>query len=275
MFTYMNSEVKSAARVLEVIELLAEAARPLALKEIVAELAFPKSSAHALAQTLVSRGYVVQDATERYALEESCRQGFAGRAREARLISISRPIMEALRDRSGETVMLCVRTPRGEVKRLAKCVSQQAVRYDIDLAAPTAVYCTATGRVLLAFSGADAIDAYFAHAALTTRTPHTVTDPARLREILADVRRDGVAMSDQEFVFGSTGIAAPLRNREGTVIAALNLGTVTARFELNKASLISGVKQAAARLSRRLGWAASPKVPRADDADAADAGSAS
>lgn len=252
----MNSEVKSAARVLELVELLAASARPLALKEIVAELDFPKSSAHALAQTLVSRGYVVQDASERYALAESCRHGFAGRAREARLIATARPIMEALRDNSGETVMLCVRAPRSEIKRLAKCVSQQAVRYDIDLAAPTAVYCTASGRILLAHAGQEAIEAYLECTSLVAHTPFTVTDPARLREILAAVRRDGIAMSNQEFVFGSTGVAAPVRNREGEVIAALNLGTVTIRFELKKAALIAAVKQAANRLSRRLGWIA-------------------
>ncbi len=225
----MNLEVKSAARVLELIELLAASSRPLALKEIVAELEFPKSSAHALAQTLVSRGYAVQDASERYALAESCRHGFAGRAREARLIAIARPIMEALRDNSGETVMLCVRNSRGEVKRLAK---------------------------LLAYAGEEAIDAYLGQAAFVAHTPYTVTEPARLREILAAARRDGVAMSNQEFVLGSTGLAAPVRNREGQVIAALNLGTVTIRFEPKKATLVASVKQAADRLSRRLGWIA-------------------
>jgi IclR family pca regulon transcriptional regulator len=250
----MNSEVKSAARVLELVELLAASTRPLALKEIVAELDFPKSSAHALAQTLVSRGYVVQDSNERYALAESCRNGFSGRAREARLIAIARPIMEALRDSSGETVMLSVRAPRGEVKRLAKCVSQQAVRFDIDLAAPNATYCTATGRVLLAHAGPEAIDAYLERAALVARTPFTVTDPARLREILAAVHRDGVAVSNQEFIFGSTGIAAPVRNRDDEVIAALNLGTITVRFELKKTAIVVAVKQSANRLSRRLGW---------------------
>ena len=53
----MNSEVKSAGRVLELIELLARCPAPLALKDVVASLAIPKSSAHGLLQTLVTRGY--------------------------------------------------------------------------------------------------------------------------------------------------------------------------------------------------------------------------
>ena len=60
-FTYMNHEVKSAVRVLELIEYLAGCAEPVSLKEITQELGYPKSSTHALAQTLVARGYVIQD----------------------------------------------------------------------------------------------------------------------------------------------------------------------------------------------------------------------
>jgi DNA-binding IclR family transcriptional regulator len=45
-----------------------------------------------------------------------------------------------------------------------------------------------------------------------------------------------------------------VRNRADEVIAALNLGTITARFELKKTAVVAAVKQSANRLSRRLGW---------------------
>lgn len=129
----MNHEVKSAARVLELIEFLAGCSEPVTLKEITTELGCPKSSAHALAQTLVSRGYAIQDSADRYLLVHGNRHGSSVRAREARLLSAAHPVMEGLRDHSGETVLLSVRTVRGEIKRLAKCVSRQSVRYDTDL----------------------------------------------------------------------------------------------------------------------------------------------
>jgi DNA-binding IclR family transcriptional regulator len=59
----VNTEVKSAARMLDLLEYLAGCSEPVKLKEIVATLGFPRSSAHALAQTLVSRGYAIQDDT--------------------------------------------------------------------------------------------------------------------------------------------------------------------------------------------------------------------
>jgi DNA-binding IclR family transcriptional regulator len=251
----MNSEVKSAARILDLVEFLAGCAEPVALKQITAELGFPKSSAHALAQTLVSRGYAIQDSTDRYILLHGTSHGSMIRAREARLLSAAHPVMEALRDRSGETVVLSVRTVRGEVKRLAKCVSRQVVRYDTDLdGGPVAAYCTAAGRILLAHWEPAAVEAYFSRTQLAAYTPLTVTDPARLREILVRTREQGVAVNEEEYVSGASGIAAPVRDRDGVVVAALNLGTLTTRFQLNRDKIITAVKDAAAEVSDRFGF---------------------
>jgi DNA-binding IclR family transcriptional regulator len=250
----MNHEVKSAARVLELLEFLAGCSEPVSLKTITTELGYPKSSAHALAQTLVSRGYAIQDSTERYLLVHGNRHGSSARAREARLLSAAHPVMESLRDRSGETVLLSVRTLRGEIKRLAKCVSRQAVRYDTDLDSPAASYCTATGRVLLAYWEPAAVEAYLARTRLVAYTPFTITDPVRLRELLMQVRTEGVAVNDQEYIAGSSGIAAPVRDREGAVVAALNLGTLTVRFHERREEIVAAVKDAAAQVSRRFGY---------------------
>ena len=175
----MNHEVKSAVRVLELIEYLAGCAEPVTLKEITQELGYPKSSTHALAQTLVARGYVIQDATERYVLVHASRHGSAVRAQEARLLSAAHPVMEELRERSGETVVISVRTSRGEVKRLAKCVSRQVVRYDVDLDAANESYCTATGRVLLAYWDSASVEAYLARKSIVAYTRFDRHGPGR------------------------------------------------------------------------------------------------
>ena len=250
----MNLEVKSAARVLEMMEYLAGCSEPVMLKDISRELGFPKSSAHALAQTLVSRGYVIQDATERYVLVHGSRHGSALRAREARLLSAAHPVMERLRESSGETVIIGVRTGRGEVRRLAKCVSRQVVRYDVELDAPSESYCTATGRILLAYWDEASVEAYLARKQMVAYSPTTVTDVADLRTILSEVRSQGFAVNDQEYVTGSTGIAAPVRDREGAVVAALNIGTLTSRFRERRDEIVAAVMSSAADISHRLGF---------------------
>jgi IclR family pca regulon transcriptional regulator len=76
----MNSEVKSAGRVLDILEYMAGLREAAPLSKIVRDLSLPKSSAHGLIQTLAARGHVVQDAAGRYMLVEASRHGFRGAA---------------------------------------------------------------------------------------------------------------------------------------------------------------------------------------------------
>jgi IclR family pca regulon transcriptional regulator len=241
---------------LDLLEYLAGCSEPVKLKEIIATLGFPKSSAHALAQTLVSRGYAIQDDTERYVLVHASRHRSATRANEARLLSAAHPIMEQLRDLSGETAVLAVRNTRGEAKRLAKCVSRQAIRFDVDLDGQSDSYCTATGRLLLAHWDAGLANAYLARVPLIARTPKTVTDPDAIRALFLIIRQDDVSICDEEHVLGSTGLAVPIRGRDGSVVAALNLGVVTMRYRERSDALIAMLKDAGRRISDRLGYQA-------------------
>ena len=248
-FTYVNSEVKSGGRILDLLDFLAACRQPVFFGEVVAGLGFPKSSTHALLQTLIGRGHVVQDPGGRYLLVEASRHGFPFHPSEEPLVANALPLMERLRDVSGETVLLSTMNARGDVRRLAKCVSRQAVRYDVDIGSPIAVYCTATGRALLAFRSAEEIDNYLGRVSLLSYTRFTITDRQDLLTILAEVRERGYAVNDQEFVTGSTGVAAPVRDASGAVVAALNLGTLTTRFRERESELCQLVIDTAAVIS--------------------------
>jgi DNA-binding IclR family transcriptional regulator len=164
--------------------------------------------------------------------------------------------MEQLRDLSGETAVLAVRNTRGEAKRLAKCVSRQAIRFDVDLDGQSDSYCTATGRLLLAHWDAGLANAYLARVPLIMRTPKTVADPDAIRALFLIIRQDDVSICDEEHVLGSTGLAVPIRGRDGSVVAALNLGVVTMRYRERSDALIAMLKDAGRRISDRLGYQA-------------------
>ncbi len=251
----MNDNVKSAARVLDILELLFRSAEPIALKDLVAALELPKSSAHALLRTLQARGYVERDAAERYRLNEALRRapGWIG-GPEAHLAAVARPVMDQLRDELDETVFLGVRGARGDVKVIAKSVSRAAIRYDSDAPGLRPAYCTGMGRVLLAFWDKKSADAYLLRTRPRAYTPKTVTSVARLRTILATVASEGYAVLEEEYVLGGSATAAPVFGADGTVIAALNVGTVSARFPGARARIIAGVVRSAANISQRLGY---------------------
>lgn len=249
------NDVKSAARVLDILELLSRSEEPMALKDLVAVLALPKSSAHALMRTLQSRGYVERDAADRYVLNEQLRQssGWIG-GPEAHLASVARPVMEQLRDDLEESVFLGVRAGRGDVKVIAKYVSRAQIRYDTTDAGLRPAYCTGMGRVLLAFWDKKSTDAYLMRTRLRAHTPKTVTDVGKLQAILAKAAADGYVVLEEEYVLGGSATAAPVFSGDGTVVAALNVGTVSARYPAAKPKIISSVVRAAATISQRLGY---------------------
>jgi len=248
-----RTEVRSAARVLEILELLARIGQPVPLKDVVSALRLPKSSAHGLLQTLVARGYAQRDAADRYALAPALSAaGWVG-GPDAQLTALARPVMEALRDALRETVFLGVRGPGDDVKVLAKLLSPEIVRYDSEITPLRPAYCTAMGRVLLAFAEPGTADLYLARNKLRPLTPHTVTDPEKLRQGLVRIKRQGFDVVEEELTIGGSGAAAPIFDAQGRCQAALNVATVSHRFPMARDRIIAAVRAAADEVSRRLG----------------------
>ena len=127
------------------------------------------------------------------------------------------------------------------------------MRYDTERTTPAPAYCTAMGRTMLAHWDPRSLERYLARVELVAHTPLTLTDRGKLVAVLARVRRQGHAVVDQEYAVGGVGVAAPVRERGGAVVAVLNIGAVAPRFAQSRARLIEGVKLAAAQISRRLG----------------------
>jgi len=255
----MNGMVKSAARVLDVLELLSGSPEPIRLNELVARLGIPKSSAHALVTTLMARGYLSKDSGDRYAIVESFRQGFGWVGGfESFLTSVSTPIVERIRDELDETVFVCVRTEQQNARLITKAVSRQPIRYDASDQGALPGYGTVMGRVLLAWQTADKVDSYFARTELLPFNDKTLTNEAQIRAELANIRQDGYGTIVDEYFSGGAGIAAPIRNAAGDVVAVLDIATVTARYDLRRAEMLAAVLDGAARISARLGYRQEP-----------------
>lgn len=119
-----------------------------------------------------------------------------------------------------------------EIVYLARVPSPRSVAITLNVGSRLPAYPTSLGRVLLAALPEDELDAYLDDVELRALTPHTVTDPQRLREVLAQVRRDGYALIDGEREEGVRSVAAGVRHR-GRVIAALNVSVNAARLSVD------------------------------------------
>ncbi len=255
-----RASVKSAARVLDILEWLSQRPDPVALQAIVNYFHFPKSSTLALMLTLVERGYVERDLRDRYALREALRARWAtGEA--GQLLIAAYPAMHSLRANSRETISLGMLTPEREVRVIAKLNSDHEVRYEADSTQPRPAYCTAMGRVLLSQLPPKELSKYLRATPFPKLTPATVTSAAKLRQIVQDVKRNSLAVVLEEYAVGGSGAAVPVFDAQGRAVAALNLATVTPRFNAQREFLVRELQQWAAQISHRLGAPTNPTNP--------------
>lgn len=245
------NEVKSAARVLDVLELFSELRATLGVSDVARRLAIPKSSAQGLLLTLTGRGYLEREGSA-YALAGSLEeQGWTGGAR-ARLQRLAQPLMDGMARESGESVFLGVMTADLDIQYIAKAASTAELRYDASLAHRRRAYATTIGMVILANSTPEARDRFFARVKLRKLTERTPTDPAVLRRLLVRVARLGYAELRDTNQPGVSGVSSPVFGPDGNVVAGLNLGAPSARFVESRERLIAIVKREAAELGARL-----------------------
>ena len=257
-----GSGVKSALRVLDILEWLAARAEPVSLHGVALHFGFPKSSTLALLATLVERGYVERDATDRYRLREALRARWAADPHGRLLVAAHAPMAE-LRASIHETVILGVLTPDCTVEVLTKLVSHDEVRYDADSSKPRPAYCTAMGRILLAHAPRPLVESYLQQAPFARLTPSTLTSASALRRRIAKVRRERVEVVLEEFSPGGSGAAVPVFDEHQRVVAALNVATVTSRFEARRESILEALRRTASLISERLGQPTPADLPTA------------
>src|SRR5699024_5966525 len=111
------------------------------------------------------------------------------------------------------------------------------------------LHATGVGKILLAFAP-PSFQARVIGRGLEPYTPHTVVMPGRLRQVLAEVRRSDVAVCREGMALGTVSVAAPVRDRQGSVVAALSL--VVHSFPADVHRLAPAVRTAAFGISREL-----------------------
>ncbi|HOQ68270.1 MAG TPA: IclR family transcriptional regulator, partial [Candidatus Atribacteria bacterium] len=116
------------------------------------------------------------------------------------------------------------------------------------------LYCTALGKVLLAYSSEEDIDRYLEEVELIPRTPNTIVSPGKLKEELLSIRERGYALDNQENEEGIICVGAPITDFSGQVVAALSVSGFFKDFSSDKIpEILSSLQKTAASISQDLG----------------------
>ena len=119
-----------------------------------------------------------------------------------------------------------------EVIYVARVSTTRIMTINLSIGTRLPAYVTSLGRVLLAHQSPEYLDRFLADLAPKKFTDRTKTDQGELREVLDTVRLKGYALVDQELETGLRSLAVPILDRNGRILAALNVGTHAARTRL-------------------------------------------
>ncbi|MFJ9744836.1 IclR family transcriptional regulator [Streptomyces chartreusis] len=222
----------------------------LCLTDISRRAGLSLSTAHRLVAALTEWGALERDDAGLYHVGLRLWELAALAPRGLALRQVALPYLEDLYEATHENVQLAVRDGP-EVVYIEWLSGRSAVGVHIRVGARWPLHATGVGLALLAHSDADFQEGYCG-GPLTAFTPYTVTDPAGLRRMLAEVRRRGVAVSSRQVTDDALSVAAPVRGPGGAVVAAVSV--VVPQADAQIPVLAPAVRLAARGISRGLGW---------------------
>ncbi|WP_328492870.1 IclR family transcriptional regulator [Streptomyces sp. NBC_00414] len=226
----------------------------LSLTDISRRAGLSLTTAHRLVGALSDWGALERDAAGIYHVGLRLWEIAALSPRGLALRQIALPYLEDLYEATHENVQLAVRDG-SEVVYIEWLSGRSAVGVKIQVGARWPLHATGVGLALLAHCEPAFQEAYCG-GPLAGFTPHTITDPATLRRVLAEVRRSGVAVSVRQITDDALSVAAPVRGAGGPVAAAVSV--VVPERDAQTPALIPAVRLAARGISRALGWQPDP-----------------
>ena len=227
----MTAAVKSADRVLDILELLAATGRSMTHAEIARRTGIPKSSLSGLLTNLVERGYAESiEGPASYRLGDGAyalaRQG----ARIRELVITAQQHLETLTAVTGESSGLSL-LREDMAERVSSADSSHAVLYGMHVGTRAPLYANSAGKVFLAWMTVAEREAYFDRVKLAPLTQNTILSVAVLRRQMNQIRAEGVARSVGEFTPGIVGVAVPVLDAHGKLLASVGVALPASRFD--------------------------------------------
>jgi IclR family transcriptional regulator, acetate operon repressor len=221
--------VQSVERALELLEALAEPREAKGVSELARATGLPVATIHRLLATMVSRGYVRQDSSShKYTLGSHLIR--LGEAAARRFAQFARPYLAELMEVSGETANLAM-FEDGQVAYVAQVPSRHhRVRMFTEVGRRVHPHTSGVGKVVLAFRPRAEVEALLARTGLPSRTPRTITDPARFLAELDTVVSQGYAIDSGEEEVGVRCLAVPVFGVGGSV-AAMSVSAPEGRLQ--------------------------------------------
>ena len=251
--------VDAAAKALELLSTFSFREPRLSLADLAKRTGIPRATAFRLLSTLEQSGFLAKEHGA-YQLGIKCFVLGNIVAGGLDLRETAHPHLVALRDATRETTQIAI-LDHWQVVYLERMLSPLPVGFMRTRAgAILPAYCTGLGKTLLAFMPEDDVAAWASTQRFPAITPRTITTSKRLLKELRTIRERGYGLDEEEREKGVCCVAAPIRNHNGEVVAAISVAGPVQRMpkELAGSSVATAAMNAAAAISIDLGFVEGP-----------------
>ncbi len=250
----LPGEIQSLVRAIAILDCFSVEQPHLGVREIARKLDMSTSTVGRLLATLCSAGIVDQDPKSRlYRMGPKVLSWSSVYTNGLEVREKALPMLEELHRLTKETVNLYVLDQNERV--CIECIeSPQRVRVIVRIGERMPLHAGSAGKAILAFAPAALVEQILAHP-LERMTGNTITNRKKLLEELQSIRNSGYAVSHGERFTDALGLAAPIFDANGKVVAALNVAGPKLRFtDVDVAKFAPKVIQLANQVSRLLGY---------------------
>ena len=248
-----DSYVQSFARGLEVIRSFSATAPQQTLSEVAAQTGLTRAGARRILLTLQTLGYVEADGRQFRLTPRILDLGFAYLS-SLPIWNLAEPVMEDLGEEVRESSSAAVLDGL-DIVYVLRVPTHKIMRTNLGVGSRLPACWTSMGRVLLAALPDDELQQRLAAHPLQRWTEHTTTDVPTLLTRIRQARQQGWCLVNQELEEGLISIAAPLTNRSGQTVAALNISGQANRTsaEVMQETMLPALLKAAKMISRMMG----------------------
>lgn len=247
--------VKSADRILQVLEFIVKNINGVSHKELSTSLGIPKSSLSALLANLVDREYLsFNDRDKRYRLGPTILSIAGQYLSSLDIVQIGQPIVRSVMMETDESTEMAIRREE-RIQIICKEDCSRPIQRVIRLGDTAPIYATAAGKAILAYLSDDEIDYFFSTVKMKKITKKTITDKKVLKQQIKEIRAGKLAYSYEELNEGLIAMAAPVFDLHGNVAASIVVPIPSIRFTSKKEKIVERVlRKASVDLCHQLGF---------------------
>jgi len=249
-----NYDITALQRGLRLLHLFSESPRGLTAKQVTALSRLPVSTVHRFLANLVTAGFLNRDAEGTHYLGIACFSIGQAAVGQLDIRRLSLPYLRELNQQTRETIHLTVRHGLSAVY-VEKLDSPEPLRIHSRIGAAVPLYCTAVGKVMLAYMPPDEQERVLPELNIKRQTANSVGNLQELKAELYRVRKNGYACDLEENELHIRCVAAPIWDHTGSVQSSVSITAPTVRMPVTRLRQLAPlIQKAGLQISLELGY---------------------